>query len=702
MRGFHGFQPAAQRGKAQPFASGGAVRGFKGGGPVRGPGTGTSDDVADQVPSGTYIMPADSTQAVGEQQLAAMGGGPRGFAPAKKAAQVPVNLSNGEFKLPPEQVHAIGVQALDQARDATHVPVAARGFAPGVRQAATQDRQSKPAPTRGVPRAFEGEPPLFFANGGVVRGLSSRRGFVDGGVADDEPKRPNSFGDAAAAAADPGVTQIAAPASSPANTSFAGAEPSSAGTGRGFISPSKASSAAPALSASAPTSSATEIAPGVFRSGNSYSDSAAGTFGGLQPRGFSTSAQRSPVGMPVEQAQREGLIGQRIGYAPAFDQRLNGGASGASLQNVATANTLAAGDSQQSMARGFQPAQAAPSVEALTVRHSGNDWAARNELRNAQVAASSITQSDKWGKGGDRAATANYAALLAADNAARGAQPDMNQTTMRENAALTREGMQQTGANQRAAMTQAAETQRTTLQQALIDARERRTAQHQNNQDDIARQRLALDTQRAGQDRIPAGYRRSADGSGLEFIPGGPADPAAAKSKTLNEGQSKALTFGSRMQESGRTLDELAAAGVNQPGLVKRAADVVGLGALVNGTQSPQQQQVEQAQRDFVNATLRKESGAAISNSEFESARQQYFPQPGDSPAVIEQKRKNRELSTRGMLAEVPDSQNRVNQVLGATSQQPSQPQQRAVVRTGTHNGRKVVQYADGSINYED
>lgn len=164
------------------------------------------------------------------------------------------------------------------------------------------------------------------------------------------------------------------------------------------------------------------------------------------------------------------------------------------------------------------------------------------------------------------------------------------------------------------------------------------------------------------------------------------------------------------MQESGQVMDGLAAQGVAQPGIVKRVADTVGLGALANWTQSPQQQQVEQAQRDFVNATLRKESGAAISNSEFESARQQYFPQPGDSSAVIDQKRKNRELSTRGMLAEVPNQQQHLNRVMGnqaGVQQRQESPQDKSatdggktVTRTGTINGRKVLQYSDGSVGY--
>lgn len=109
--------------------------GLANGGPVRGPGTGTSDSIKTEVPEGTYIMPADSTQEIGEQNLGGMG---------FKPESVPVNLSNGEYKLPPEQVHAIGVQALDQIKDATHTPVGAEPMAEGFK------------------------PQQFFADGGVV------------------------------------------------------------------------------------------------------------------------------------------------------------------------------------------------------------------------------------------------------------------------------------------------------------------------------------------------------------------------------------------------------------------------------------------------------------------------------------------------------------------------------------------------------
>jgi len=54
--------------------------------------------------------------------------------------------------------------------------------------------------------------------------------------------------------------------------------------------------------------------------------------------------------------------------------------------------------------------------------------------------------------------------------------------------------------------------------------------------------------------------------------------------------------------------------------------------------------QYEQAVLNFVNAKLRQESGAAISDPEYVKAEQQYFPQPGDDPQTIKNKEANRKL----------------------------------------------------------
>lgn len=132
-----------------------------------------------------------------------------------------------------------------------------------------------------------------------------------------------------------------------------------------------------------------------------------------------------------------------------------------------------------------------------------------------------------------------------------------------------------------------------------------------------------------------------------------------AATKNLTEGQAKANLFGSRMLESNRIISELE--GKYNPLAVKSkvaAGELPIIGGLAgwagNKMLSDEAQMAEQAQRDFINAVLRRESGAVISEGEFKNAAEQYFPQQGDSKVKIDQKRRNRELAIRGMEAEIP------------------------------------------------
>ena len=98
---------------------------------------------------------------------------------------------------------------------------------------------------------------------------------------------------------------------------------------------------------------------------------------------------------------------------------------------------------------------------------------------------------------------------------------------------------------------------------------------------------------------------------------------------------------------------------VMQPGI---ASEAPGLGSalassvpfvgesLRNATQSAQTQQYAQAARDWIRAKLRKESGAAIGVEEEANEFRTYFPQPGDSAAVIQQKAEARARANQGMI----------------------------------------------------
>lgn len=188
----YGFKKGAGKAERKNFANGGAVddgakapTAARGSGMVRGPGTGTSDDVKDAVPPGTYIMPADSTRQIGPDALGAAGfrpdalpknpdDPPLGF--GKNAGKVPVNLSNGEFRLSPEQVHAIGVQVLEGLKAATHKPA---GEGEGTEEGEGEEDD-------GDDRA-SGE--LFFVDGGLVDD-PNKRGPFDYQAPGSTPPRP--------------------------------------------------------------------------------------------------------------------------------------------------------------------------------------------------------------------------------------------------------------------------------------------------------------------------------------------------------------------------------------------------------------------------------------------------------------------------------------------------------------------------------
>ncbi len=127
------------------------------------------------------------------------------------------------------------------------------------------------------------------------------------------------------------------------------------------------------------------------------------------------------------------------------------------------------------------------------------------------------------------------------------------------------------------------------------------------------------------------------DGS-VEVVQGG-----AASSRPLSVDQAKSGGFLVRAQESNAILGQFDIQGADFWGRMKESVP----GG--NYMQTEEYQRFEQARRDFINAILRRESGAVIADSEFNNADKQYFPQPGDGAAVIEQKRRNREAAIAGL-----------------------------------------------------
>ena len=431
--------------------------GYANGGMVRGPGTGTSDDIETEIPAGSYIMPADTTRKVGAEALGELG------------KPVPVALSNGEYQMPPEQVHAVGVETLNQIKDATHTPVA-RGFNPGQ------------APQRDESR-------LFFADGGVVTD-EERRARLGQGLTPYAPNygpaglNPQARINAQAAAPTPAAkdpldggavfgmfpqlaggkrttyamdNKLRTGVQATGPSTFAQATPSEktiigGGDGRRMNAeqdPRSLTAVVPSGPAAPAPQTAAAPAAQTSLAGDAYMP---GADANARPMFDTPAAPASNQVMPGVYQHGRGQYSDNpagMGFAP--------GAGNPSANNIAAADALAsrsaadvAGLVAAQDARGFQPQQ------APQVRHSGNDWQARNDLRNLEVSASSITNQPRWsGQGGRQAAgsvppaVAAYQAALQTDAELRRAVPSMDQMAMRENAATQRTGMQEQGSNAR-------------------------------------------------------------------------------------------------------------------------------------------------------------------------------------------------------------------------------------------------------------
>ena len=111
----------------------------------------------------------------------------------------------------------------------------------------------------------------------------------------------------------------------------------------------------------------------------------------------------------------------------------------------------------------------------------------------------------------------------------------------------------------------------------------------------------------------------------------------AREDKPWTTAQGKTATYATRMWSAMQTIEELSDFATTAAARVQGAAAGLGLNFLT----SEQSQRLEQAKRNFGVAVLRDESGAAISTNEFIELDKQYFPQHGDSPEVVAQKKRN-------------------------------------------------------------
>lgn len=116
--------------------------------------------------------------------------------------------------------------------------------------------------------------------------------------------------------------------------------------------------------------------------------------------------------------------------------------------------------------------------------------------------------------------------------------------------------------------------------------------------------------------------------------------------KEYKKEQYDAGGFANRLRQAEDVFSGLEKSGFDRTSY-KSAAQGYAPGMLQSGDFKSQ----DQAERNFINATLRRESGASISPTEYSSAEQQYFPRPGDTPEVLAQKKANRQQVFETMKA---------------------------------------------------
>lgn len=135
----------------------------------------------------------------------------------------------------------------------------------------------------------------------------------------------------------------------------------------------------------------------------------------------------------------------------------------------------------------------------------------------------------------------------------------------------------------------------------------------------------------------PSGYRFKQDGS-LEPIPGGPGEKVSA----ATEGERKAATLLKRLENSEAQLNAALKDNPDaaKPGLIANGLRAIGAEALANtAATSSERQRAESAQLDILDAALTLGTGAAYTREQLQGYRQSYFPQIGDTPANIADKK---------------------------------------------------------------
>ncbi|MBH3341002.1 hypothetical protein I5L51_17970 [Pseudomonas mendocina] len=561
------------------------------GGLIVGPGTGTSDSIEKTVPAGTYILPADTTKKLGFG-IPGYGGNPKELAREQPRLgiprkQVPVAVSNGEYELPPEQVHAIGAALLDQVKDGTHKPAGL-----------------------GLSKAM-----LATARGGVQQ--EPRHFFADGGLVDDEQKPKQTSFD---------ITNTpAAQRAAGISGDLARAERMQAQFDQPVTGPRGSVGSAPA-------------------SGGRFG--LPGYNGASMSANRPAPVQETPPGSPgvaAEGAARTqdengSTAPSQVGQQPG-NRWVNAG-NGIAMRLGANGSPEFSNDPTTLAGAGAMPAGGMSRIGdgvggGLSVGEPGDAQMAIDRFERANQERQRMIEISQRGELGN-----NGGKLTIVRDSSR--NPFLSNRLEKRDTELNQLKQENFSGAQRQ------ETER--LQQRKLEqdiqGQEQVLQANRGLNESLAR---LNDPKLQGDARTQAErqYLLQVDPTG--FAKAQAASAGDGDNAKLTEQQSKDLGYYTRGNQANAQLaqqgDALTARPAGDRGQLRGFADtlvrgtpLLGNSALGNSLVSKERQQAEQSGREVLAAILRKDTGAAITQQEMEIYGAMYLPQPGDSDEVLNQK----------------------------------------------------------------
>lgn len=115
----------------------------------------------------------------------------------------------------------------------------------------------------------------------------------------------------------------------------------------------------------------------------------------------------------------------------------------------------------------------------------------------------------------------------------------------------------------------------------------------------------------------------------------------------MNTTQGQVFGYATRAAEANRIINQFEGQGTR--GLMR--ATQIFPDSVEGYLQGPEFEQYLNAERNYLAAVLRRDTGATITDQEFRLYRPMFFPMPGDSDEVVAQKRQMREQAMRALAA---------------------------------------------------